>query len=134
MRSSKFGNIKIFIVLITAIYLAEFSIMILLRKLSLPISIENFIDGLILVILIYPLLYLFAFRPLMYEIKKCKQLEEALYASNELGNSLLKTIPFGMDIVDQYGNIMFLNEKLEAIFGKEAIGKKCWVLYKDDKS
>ncbi|MEW6170559.1 MAG: PAS domain-containing sensor histidine kinase [Candidatus Omnitrophota bacterium] len=133
MRSSKFGNIQIFIILITAIYLAEFFVMILLKKLSLPISIENFIDGLILVILIYPLLYLLAFRPLMYEIKKCKGLEEALYTSNELDKYLLKTIPFGMDIVDQYGNIMFLNEKLEAIFGKEAIGKKCWMLYKDDK-
>ncbi|MFC1703902.1 PAS domain S-box protein [Candidatus Omnitrophota bacterium] len=47
--------------------------------------------------------------------------------------TLLRTIPFGMDIVDEQGNILFLNAKLKSIFGENAIGKKCWDLYRDDK-
>lgn len=38
-----------------------------------------------------------------------------------------------MDIVDQQGNILFVNKNLEKIVGKQSIGKKCWELYKDNK-
>lgn len=62
-----------------------------------------------------------------------KQRTEELNRANALNEALLKTIPFPMDIVDEEGNIRFLNEKMEAIVGKDAIGKKCWLLYRDDK-
>ena len=61
------------------------------------------------------------------------QAEEALKATNEFNNSLLQTIPFGMDIVDNSGTILFMSEKLKQKFKHEVIGKKCWELYKDDK-
>jgi PAS domain S-box-containing protein len=67
------------------------------------------------------------------DITDRKIAEIALEESNELNHSLLKTIPFGMDIVDKKGNILFLSENLEQYFGKESIGKKCWDLYRDDK-
>ncbi len=47
--------------------------------------------------------------------------------------TLLKTIPFGMEIVDEKGTILFVNDKLQEIYGEEAVGKKCWELYKDNK-
>lgn len=62
-----------------------------------------------------------------------RQTEEALRESNELNASLLRTIPFGMDIVDECGNILFMCEKLQQLFGREFTGKKCWELYCDDK-
>ncbi len=62
-----------------------------------------------------------------------KQAVEALMASNEFNKSLLQTIPFGMDIVNEDGNILFLNESFKQHFGKDALGKKCWDLYRDDK-
>jgi signal transduction histidine kinase/CheY-like chemotaxis protein len=46
---------------------------------------------------------------------------------------LLKTIPFGMDIVDETGNIIFQSYNFQILFGGETIGKKCWELYRDDK-
>ncbi len=46
--------------------------------------------------------------------------------------TLLKTIPFGMEIVDEEGNILFMNKLLKDIFGRDSVGKKCWQLYKDD--
>jgi PAS domain S-box-containing protein len=67
------------------------------------------------------------------DITESKKAEMELRESFEFNNSLLRTIPFGMDIVDDDGNVLFLNENLENIFGSAAIGKKCWELYRDDK-
>ena len=62
-----------------------------------------------------------------------KRAEEALRESNEFNNSLLKAIPFGMDIVDEHGSILFMSEKLVQLFGSKAIGQKCWDQYSDEK-
>lgn len=70
---------------------------------------------------------------LQNEIKERKELERQLRIVNEFDETLLKTIPFGIDIVDGEGNLLYLNEKMERVFGKRAIGKKCYLLYKDDK-
>src|SRR3989338_9015735 len=73
---------------------------------------------------------LFAFlRDITESKKRQRELEEA----NAVNSSLIRTIPFGMDIVDKEGNVLWLNPRLESVFGKEAIGKKCWELYRDDK-
>ncbi|TAN60642.1 HAMP domain-containing protein, partial [bacterium] len=58
-----------------------------------------------------------------------KQLEEA----NTMNQLLLQSIPFAMDIVDEEGNIIALNPMLEALFGRQAIGRKCWQLYRDNQ-
>jgi len=70
---------------------------------------------------------------LVLNISERKEAEELLNASNEFSESLLKTIPFGMDIVDEHGNILFQSENMENVFSKKAIGCKCWNLYRDDK-
>jgi len=62
-----------------------------------------------------------------------KRAEEALKQSLDFSESLLKTIPFGMDIVDETGNVIFQSDSFLRLFGGEAIGKKCWELYRDDK-
>ena len=73
---------------------------------------------------------LFAFlRDITERKKRQRELEEA----NAVNSSLIRTIPFGMDIVDKDGNVLWLNPRLESVFGKEALGKKCWELYRDDK-
>jgi PAS domain S-box-containing protein len=71
---------------------------------------------------------------LMHEnITERKQAEEKLRQSSVFNESLLKTIPFGMDIVDEEGNVLFLSENFKRLLGDEAIGKKCWEIYRDDK-
>lgn len=67
------------------------------------------------------------------KIKERKELERQLRIVNEFDETLLKTLPLGIDIVDEEGNLLYLNEKMERVFGKCAIGKKCYLLYKDDK-
>ena len=70
---------------------------------------------------------------IMFDITERKLSEEARKESYEFNQSLLKTIPFGMNIVDEFGNILFQNENFETVFGKNAIGGKCWEFYCDDK-
>lgn len=68
------------------------------------------------------------------DITNRKIAENALKESHEFNNSLLKTVPFGMEIVDETGTVLFLGENFRKIFGDRAIGKKCWELFRDDKT
>ncbi|NOU48927.1 MAG: response regulator [Bacteroidales bacterium] len=63
-----------------------------------------------------------------------KQAEIELEASNEFNNSLLRTIPFGMDIVDEYGKILFQNEKIKEFSAVKGTANTCWELYRDHKT
>ncbi|MCK9410898.1 MAG: PAS domain S-box protein [Prolixibacteraceae bacterium] len=66
------------------------------------------------------------------DITERKLQDESLSQSNELNQSLLQTIPFGMDIVDEYGNILFISENLSKYFREDVVSKKCWDLYCDN--
>ncbi len=59
--------------------------------------------------------------------------EQALRESNALKESLLRTIPFPMDIVDAQGQVLFANVLMEQTLGQSAIGQHCWTVYKDDR-
>lgn len=67
---------------------------------------------------------------LILDITLRKQAEDSLSESNEFNKSLLQSIPFGMHIVDEHGNVLFVNEILQNTFGTETKGKKCWTLFK----
>ena len=69
-----------------------------------------------------------------HDITDRKLPEIALTESYQFNNSLLKTIPFGIDIVDKDGNILFMNETFQEWFGHDMIGKKCWDTYREDKT
>jgi PAS domain S-box-containing protein len=69
-----------------------------------------------------------------HDITNRRNAEEELHQSYVFNESLLKTIPFGMDIVDESGTVLFHSENLRKIFGEEGIGNKCWNLYRDDKT
>ena len=70
---------------------------------------------------------------IVWDIAELKKGEEELKKSNEFNQSLLQTIPFGLDIVDENGNILFFNDNLKQYIGDNSLGKKCWDLYRDDK-
>ena len=44
----------------------------------------------------------------------------------------MQTIPFGINIVDEKGNILYLSEGMKEQFGKDVTDKKCWELFRDD--
>ncbi len=70
----------------------------------------------------------------MVDITERKQNEKALIQSNYLNLSLLHTIPFGIDIVDEDGTILYQNDNFRNIFNKSVVGCKCWTTYRDDKT
>ncbi len=65
------------------------------------------------------------------DISDRKQAQKELKESNEFSNYLLSSIPFGIDIVDQEGNIVFCNEMFYKLFGYGVIGSKCWKVFCD---
>ncbi len=73
------------------------------------------------------------FTVILHDITERKRSEEALRESTALNQAILQTIPFGMDIVDLEGNILFLSPSMEAMIWKNGIGRKCWQVYRDDR-
>jgi PAS domain S-box-containing protein len=67
------------------------------------------------------------------DISKLKTTEETLLETSLLSESVMKTIPFGMDIVDEEGTILFQSDNLIKEFGQAVPGQKCWHLYRDDQ-
>ena len=52
----------------------------------------------------------------------------------EVGSSLLDRLPVGIDIVDEKGEVLFLNKHLRDLAGAEVLGERCWQFYRDDKT
>ena len=48
-------------------------------------------------------------------------------------NAILRTVPEGMGVVDQNLNILWMNDRFLKRFGKKAMGKKCYEIFKDDR-
>ncbi len=72
-------------------------------------------------------------KELNLQINERKLAEESLRNSNIFSESLIKSIPFGMDIVDETGTVLFQSDNLKRILGIDAIGEKCWDIFHDDK-
>jgi PAS domain S-box-containing protein len=70
---------------------------------------------------------------IMHDVTERKQAEEALRQSNAFNEMLIKTLPFGIEIVDESGKILFMSDSMKRLFGKDATGTCCWSAYKDDQ-
>ncbi len=49
-------------------------------------------------------------------------------------NSLLNELPVGIDVVDQNGQVLYMNEYMQKLAGKKSLGTRCWESYRDDKT
>lgn len=84
LTKRSFSPLNILMVTMVSIFLAEIFVMLLLFVLP-PLSkpVEALTDGLLLTTLIFPILYLVLFRPLLVHIDQRKKAEEALKESGE---------------------------------------------------
>ncbi len=75
---------SLFIMTIFSVFIAE--MLVMLTLMSLPSSLNRieqaFLDGLLLIAFIFPILYLFSFRPMVLRISERKKAEEALQKAN----------------------------------------------------
>ncbi len=68
------------------------------------------------------------------DVTLLKKAEEAMRREKEFSQRVLDTIPFGADILDEDCTILYMNKAFRDKFGKNAIGKKCYGVYRDDRT
>jgi len=66
----------LFIILLVIVFIAEVLTHFFANLLGLSFILESIVDGLFLILLAYPALYLLIFRPLSREISQCKKIEK----------------------------------------------------------
>jgi two-component system, cell cycle sensor histidine kinase and response regulator CckA len=59
--------------------------------------------------------------------------QEALRQTHAFNELLIQTMPFGMDIVDEEGRILFMSKAMKDMLKTDAVDSCCWTAYKDDK-
>jgi PAS domain S-box-containing protein len=70
---------------------------------------------------------------LVRDISERKKAETVLREANEFNMTLIKTLPFQMDIVDESGRIIYVNPLVEKMIGRELLGRYCWETYPDNQ-
>jgi len=50
----------------------------------------------------------------------------------EFNDTLLRTFPFPMDIVDKDGRVLFMNQRLKGLVDETQMAGTCWTRFKDD--
>jgi PAS domain S-box-containing protein len=58
--------------------------------------------------------------------------QEALRQTLAFNELLIQTMPFGMNIVDEEGNILFVSKAMKEMLTVDVVDMCCWKVYKDD--
>ena len=74
-----------------------------------------------------------SFVALKQDITDRKLMQEQLQLSKEFSEGILTSMSQGVGIVKEDHTIAYMNKPLENLFGWEAIGKKCYDVYKKNK-
>ena len=72
-----------------------------------------------------------AFLNMLEDLQKEKKHAEA---NEQFFKTVLDAIPYGTSIVGEDTRIRYMNKTFTDLFGKESIGKKCYEVYRDDKT
>jgi len=126
--------IRLLILTAGSLFLAEALIMFFLIPNMSPMShiTEAIFDASILTALVFPILYIFLFRPMILHITKRKRAEESMKLAYAELNQVFQTAAGGMRVIDKEFNMLRINEtfaKLAGINKDEAVGKKCYEIF-----
>ncbi|MFA6519484.1 MAG: PAS domain-containing protein [Candidatus Paceibacterota bacterium] len=103
--------VRLLIVLLVSIFVVEFGIMFLIQFYLPPIQpLENFIDALLLTLIEYPILYYFAFKPLVRKNMEESERNKVLSVENVLFTALAQNSPDCIKLFDTKGNLSFINK------------------------
>jgi PAS domain S-box-containing protein len=112
--------LRLFILTLISIFFAELISMIAVRFLEfLPYYVTALIDAAIMVLLIFPILYFFSFRPLLQYIEKLQQTEQALHQKEELQERFFNSIDVTIAYMDRNFNFIKVNDA----YAKSAEGR-----------
>ena len=111
----------ILFVLIVVIFTAEGMIMYILNRLP-PISPlqEGILDAAILTISVFPVLYIFVFRPLVRQLRRRQEAEQALELSKDSFDNIIRKNIDGILVVNHAKKIQFINPAAETLLNCKA--------------
>lgn len=121
---------RLLAVIALSIFLVEMGVMQIIHFLPPYIEPEGFpeavVDGLLLVLLLSPVLYLFFFRPLLLHIEERKRAEEALERERQRLETVTQNLGAGIAIISKDYTTVWMNDVLKHVFGDVA-GSACYV-------
>jgi PAS domain S-box-containing protein len=119
-RDGGLSPFRLFFITITCIFVAEIFAMALVSLVpTLAYSTTTLIDAGIMVILIFPILYIFSFRPLIQHIRKLQQVERALHEKEELQERFFDSTGVLIAYMDRDFNFIQVNDA----FAGSAVGR-----------
>lgn len=103
--------VGLLLVLIVALFVFESAIMMFFYLGHLKVSpvAEIFLDSILLVVCLYPVLYFFVFREFMNKIVQLEQKEKIIREKEERYQALTETSPDYIKLFDLQGKIVFMN-------------------------
>jgi PAS domain S-box-containing protein len=66
------------------------------------------------------------------DLTQRRMAEESLRQTHAFNDLLIQTMPFGMNIVDEEGNILFVSKAMKEMLTVDVEDMCCWEVYKDD--
>ena len=106
------------LILVLSIFLGEIIIMIVLPFLISPhVYYGSVLDALLLVVIVFPILYMFSFKPLRLHIMELKRMQEELKRSEERYRSLVESTEDSIYMVDKDYKYLFMNTKHQSRMG-----------------
>ena len=67
------------------------------------------------------------------DLTQHRMAQEALRQTHVFNELLIQTMPFGMDIVDEQGNILFMSKVMKNMIRTDTTSACCWESYNDNK-
>ena len=131
-NNEKPSAIRILIFFIVAIFIVEFSIMLLFHFIAppLPELVISLLDSLLLIIILFPIMYFVIHRPMLLEINERKRTEKALKSSKEFIETVLDSMNDAISVVDIHDyTIIDVNKVFLKTYGlnrEDVIGKTCY--------
>ena len=122
--------IGLFITLLVIVFITDIFTNVITNIFNLPIIPESIVDGILTILLAYPALYLFIFRPLSIQIRERKTAERLLRHAKEQANLLFQITPSAIITLDNEMRITSWNNKAADITGysqEDVLGKPCFI-------
>ena len=131
----KYSPGNILTITIISIALSEVTAMILIRRMGvLPYTVQTILDAFIMTVLIFPVIFLFVYRPLQSQINLLSDTEQSLRKANQTVNderqrlySLFDQLPAFVYLCDYDYHIRYANSNFVKLFG-DYQGKVCYNL------
>lgn len=110
--------LRLFVFISLAIFFVEFGIMLAFEYfISIPTPLENFVDSFSLILIIYPILYFFIFKPLIKQNTELDKTKSIVETEKAKADAMLESIGEGLIAVDNNRKILLINKVASEMLG-----------------